>query len=176
MEALLRSHRRTFGDCIDVVGTGRGSLVDLAMDGDAERRRPFLARPARRQGRTLDDSLQHGGVHRLHDVIVEAGFGRAATVVFLSPAGQGDDRDMISPWHGSQSLAHLIAIESRHPDVEQHQRRLQCFRKCHCTQAIVGCFHMMTPYAQKQRQRGRPVDVVIGDEDCVRGIVDDSAW
>ena len=52
-------------------------------------------------------------------MVAEARCGGASLVLFLSPAGDRDDRRASGPWLLAQGVAHVVAVDERHADVEQ---------------------------------------------------------
>src|SRR5262245_17767557 len=54
-----------------------------------------------------------GEVHRLHQVRVEAGLARAATVMLLAPAGHGDERHALPARLLPDPARHVVAVERR---------------------------------------------------------------
>src|SRR5258705_10330694 len=75
----------------------------------------------------LQADYQRVGIHRLHQMLVEAGFARAATIVVLSVAGDGDDVGLVEPLL-PQPATDLEAVQARQPEVEQHHVRLYARR------------------------------------------------
>src|SRR5262245_1414151 len=72
-----------------------------------------LAREVREQPR---DRLGGG---RLHQVRVEPGLHRAPLVALLAPARERHQVDRLPPRFPAELPRHFIAVESRHPDVEE---------------------------------------------------------
>src|SRR5262249_51443732 len=63
--------------------------------------------------------LQGGGVHRLGQVVVEAGLRRPPLVLLLTPAGDRHQRHAPAPRLLADPAGGLEPVELRHPDVEQ---------------------------------------------------------
>lgn len=69
-----------------------------------------------------DELLDRGNIDWLGQVMIEAGFQRAALVFFLTKSCHGDEDDVGSRL-GSNSLRCLVPIEARHPDIEERKLR-----------------------------------------------------
>ena len=69
---------------------------------------------------------------------VETGFVRLAAVVFLPPAGKGDEHQALALGPLAQAAANFVAIQLRQADVEQHDFRLQVQGRFEGSLAIVG--------------------------------------
>src|SRR5262245_59923314 len=56
----------------------------------------------------------------LHEVVIESGVERATALVGAAKTRNGHDQRVMRPILFTQPPAHLVAVEIRHGDVEQH--------------------------------------------------------
>ena len=76
--------------------------------------------PSRRRLQGAEQPLQRADVGGLAEVVVEAGGTRALLVLYLAPAGDGDQHGLAVARVQSQPPRDFVAVHSRHADVEQH--------------------------------------------------------
>jgi len=72
-----------------------------------------------RRGPLHQGSSKIQGPGRLDDVRVEARFARPGLVLRAAEPGHGDQARRVVAERGSDPLGDLVAVEARHPDVEQ---------------------------------------------------------
>src|SRR5262249_21606560 len=92
-----------------------------------------LRRPPLRQ-----QPLQGTRLDRLDEVLVEAGFLRAAAVVLLAPPRHGDDEGAPAPGLLPDAAAGVVAVELRQADVEQHHVGAERLGQLQGLEAVVG--------------------------------------
>ena len=79
---------------------------------------------------TGDEQLaQVRDVRRFHDVMVEAGGMRAALIMCLPPAGDGDELHVAEHRCGTNAPRHFVPVHIRHPDIQQHRIRKELFER-----------------------------------------------
>src|SRR5688500_1192606 len=78
--------------------------------------------PTLRSVRKLEERLQLSDVDRLRHVLIESGFARQTPVACLAVAGQGHEGRGKSEL-GAHPTRDLVAVESGHADIEQHDVR-----------------------------------------------------
>src|SRR5262245_41652942 len=67
--------------------------------------------------------LQRGRIDRLDEMAVEPRRPGAVPVLFLAPARQGDNDDVLPPGLLPEVAAGVVAVEPGHPDVQQDDLR-----------------------------------------------------
>ena len=70
--------------------------------------------------------LQFGRIDGLHQMGAEAGFGAAAAVFILAPAGLSHQNGAFSLGHFPNAAADFVAIHARQAEIEQHDLGPKC--------------------------------------------------
>lgn len=94
-------------------------------------------------------TLKERRIHRLDEMLVDPRFHRALPIAFIACPGDGDDPHMRQARFRSQSLRDRKSVQSRQPDIEQHDLRANPDRQLDRTMAIRG-------YLQRPGCRPRP--------------------
>ena len=71
---------------------------------------------------TFEQLSQGTDANRFNEVAVEARFLGATPVLVPSPAGQGDDNQILAPFLLTKPAGRVVTVELRHADIEQHRR------------------------------------------------------
>src|SRR5262249_11955967 len=74
-------------------------------------------------GRAFEQAERVSQVDRLDQVVIEARLPGALPVAVLAVAGDGDDQEAVELRAAAQAARHLVAVDPRQADVEQHHVR-----------------------------------------------------
>ncbi len=117
----------------------------------------------------IEQAHQCVEIERLDHVRVEAAFARTAAVLVLTPAGEGDDHRFLAPGLLAEAARHLVPVELRQAEIEQHDVR----------PAALGDFERELPVGRRMdfmaahlHERGQAVErvaVVVDNEDPPAG-------
>ena len=142
-DAPLAHFRRVFGQRLaaEQGSGGRGGLNAESVD-----RRQELA--------------QHVGVDGLLQVVVDAGEGVGDALVVVLAAGDGDQDDVVAV-AAAQRSRQLVAVHSRHADVEQHAVRLVRLDERERAGAVGRDPDLVAAHRQRLGERFGGVDEVV---------------
>ena len=135
------------------------------------RRRPAAARrEARLRTGTQPryQTFEIGGVYGLGEVPVEPCFEGEALVFFLAPSGQGDDHDILAPPFRANSAGGVVAVQSRHPDVQQDDVRAKRGRFLDGLHPVIHGANFVAHQPQHGAHALRGIAVVVRDENSAR--------
>ena len=113
--------------------------------------------------------MQRAEFDRLGHVVIEARVARAATVVFLAPAGHGDQHHLRAARLVSDPPRHLVAAQFRQSDIQQDHIRLEGGRGADGFQSVVRGVHLVAHHAQQYRETVGGIGIVIHDQDAAGG-------
>src|SRR4029077_3802995 len=85
-------------------------------------------------------------------------------VVFLTPAGNGDQLDTAAATAFPHSASNLVAIQSRHPNIEERDLRAELLEDCKRPRTIVHDGDRMALHAQQLRERFSRVAIIVGNQ------------
>ena len=97
-------------------------------------------------------------------MMLEAGVPGAALVFVLPPPAQGDEDHGVSPGLRADLATRLVAVELRHPDVEQSHLGLKGRRDRHRLRPVLSGAHVVSQMPQEVGERRHRVLVVIGHQ------------
>src|SRR5256714_2650953 len=106
-------------------------------------------------------------VERLDDVLVELGVARAPAVFLTAVAAHGDQQGVLVA-RGAQPFRDLEAVHARHPQVDEDDLRVECFRALESYWARMRDGDFVSLEAQQSRERSRGIDVVVHDQYALR--------
>jgi hypothetical protein len=95
---------------------------------------------------------------------IETGADRAPPVVFLAPAGDGDERYLGSPRALADALRHLVTVYQRHPDVEQREAGLEALGDFQSFEPVLRCAHLVAVQPDQAGESLGGVAVVIDNQ------------
>jgi len=99
-------------------------------------------------------------------VVVEARFARTAAIFLVSPAGDGDEHHVAS-LRPANPLGHIVAVDLRQRDVEQHDLGREIQRLVDRFLAVVGHAHVVAQRLQEHGEAVGRVGVVVNHENAV---------
>ena len=138
---------------------------------DPPERRPSHERLARGEAgeEALDPGEQLGRVEGLDEVVVGAGPQAADLLFHLALGGQHDDRDVgAGAFLGPDLRRHLVAVELRQHDVEEHEGGVIGAPHPEALRPVAGDDDVVALLAKRVREKPLDVRVVVDDEDLGR--------
>ena len=111
--------------------------------------------------------MQRAGLDRLDDVVIEAGLVRAAAILVLAPAGQGDDGGPLQAGLAAEPAADLVAVHAGHADIEQDELGAEVDRLAQGGRPVVGHADLLPGQLQQHAQAHGRVNVVVHDQYAV---------
>ena len=97
-------------------------------------------------------------------------------IFLLPPAGQRHQHQALSPRLLPDAAAHLVAVQFRQTDIEQHGIGTKPLGGFDGFNAVVGLVRLMSAELQQHRQRFGSVFAVVDDQDATahdrRGLAD----
>src|SRR3989337_2380746 len=103
-------------------------------------------------------------------MMVEAGRGRSRAVLWLSPAGDGDEGDLRSAVQRPDATRRLVAVKPRQADVEQDDARAPGPGELHRGRAIMCQARVVAVRAEQLAEGRRGVAIVVDEEDPPTGM------
>lgn len=114
----------------------------------------------------IHHSFQGIRLGRLHKVIVKARGNGLAPIRLLPPTGECDQVGVFSPRPLQNLPRSLVAVEERHPNIEEYKLRGKLIACCKRLDSVVDCTHFMTFEPEQHRKRMCRVAIIIGHQDA----------
>ncbi len=104
-------------------------------------------------------------IGRLYDVMVEPGGPRSIVIGFLSPAGQGDQQEVLMLRHRSDAAGHFVAVHLRHADIKDDRIGMEYLEQVERGTAAVRDGDRRAERGQQLSERIGGIAIVVDDQD-----------
>src|SRR5579863_6302757 len=89
----------------------------------------------------------------------------------MSPTGESNDQNALTPRFLADSSSRLPAVQIGHSDVHQDDFRAESPGLLQCLNAIIRCYDVVTHQTKHHGQAICSVSIVVDDEDATVGCV-----